>query len=195
MEMAKDGYLSLQRKRHDFLGDVVSSHSTICPCQNLTQWGLVWPLHSKCNIDSKPWGSNQGQQRANMLRKVNNSPECVCVWKPETWMLCSHSKQTLFIRLPEVMGFPDGLAGKEPFCNAGDAGLIPELGRFNPWKMKWQPIPVFLPEKSHGHRSLVGYSSKGTKESDTTDDSHFQSLTRQVLRSWTVQGRIHFIST
>ena len=79
MEMAKDGYLSLQRKRHDFLGDVVSSHSTICPCQNLTQWGLVWPLHSKCNIDSKPWGSNQGQQRANMLRKVNNSPECVCV--------------------------------------------------------------------------------------------------------------------
>jgi len=29
-------------------------------------------------------------------------------------MLCSHSKQTLFIRLLEVMGFPDGLAGKEP---------------------------------------------------------------------------------
>ena len=29
-------------------------------------------------------------------------------------MLCSHSKQTLFIRLPEVMGSPDGVAGKEP---------------------------------------------------------------------------------
>ena len=79
MEMARDGYLSLQKKRHDFLVDVVSSHSTIHPCQSLTQWGLVWPLHSKCDTDSKHWGSNQGQQRANMLRKVNNSPGCVCV--------------------------------------------------------------------------------------------------------------------
>ena len=32
----------------------------------------------------------------------------------------------------------------------------------------WQPIPVFLPEESHGPRSLVGYSSLGRKESDTT---------------------------
>ena len=35
--------------------------------------------------------------------------------------------------------------------------------RFNPWGRKilwsraWQPIPVFLPGESHGHRSLVGY--------------------------------------
>ena len=27
------------------------------------------------------------------------------------------------------MGFPDGSAGKESTCNAGDQGLIPELGR------------------------------------------------------------------
>ena len=26
------------------------------------------------------------------------------------------------------------------------------------WRRKWQPIPVFLPEKSHGQRSLEGYS-------------------------------------
>ena len=36
--------------------------------------------------------------------------------------------------------------------------------RFNPWvgqipwRRKWQPIPMFLPGKSHGQRSLVGYS-------------------------------------
>ena len=36
--------------------------------------------------------------------------------------------------------------------------------RFDPWVRKilyrreWQPIPVFLPRKSHGQRSLVGYS-------------------------------------
>ena len=27
-----------------------------------------------------------------------------------------------------------------------------------PWRRKWQPAPVFLPEESHGERGLVGYS-------------------------------------
>ena len=27
-----------------------------------------------------------------------------------------------------------------------------------PWRRKWQPTPVFLPGKSHGQRSLVGYT-------------------------------------
>ena len=31
----------------------------------------------------------------------------------------------------------------------------------------WQPTPVFLPGKSHGQRSLAGYSPWGYKESDT----------------------------
>ena len=26
------------------------------------------------------------------------------------------------------------------------------------WRRKWQPTPLFLPGKSHGQRSLVGYS-------------------------------------
>ena len=26
------------------------------------------------------------------------------------------------------------------------------------WRRKWQPTPVFLPEKSHGQRSLADYS-------------------------------------
>ena len=30
------------------------------------------------------------------------------------------------------------------------------------WRRKWQPIPVFLPEKSHGQRSLVGYAHTHT---------------------------------
>ena len=31
----------------------------------------------------------------------------------------------------------------------------------NPWRRKWQPTPVFLPGKSRGQRSLVGYSPWG----------------------------------
>ena len=38
-----------------------------------------------------------------------------------------------------------------------DMGSVPRLGRF-PWRRAKQPTPVFLPEESHGQRSLVGYS-------------------------------------
>ena len=38
-----------------------------------------------------------------------------------------------------------------------------------PWRRAWKPIPVFLPGKIHGQRSLAGYSPQGQKESDTTE--------------------------
>ena len=41
-----------------------------------------------------------------------------------------------------------------------------------PWRRKWLPTPVFLPGKSHGQRSLVGYSPWGCKESDTTEHAN-----------------------
>ena len=37
------------------------------------------------------------------------------------------------------------------------------------WRRKWQPTPVFLPGKSHGQRSLAGYSPWGPKELDMTE--------------------------
>ena len=38
-----------------------------------------------------------------------------------------------------------------------------------PWRRAWQPTPVFLPEKSHEQRNLVGYSQWGHKESDMAE--------------------------
>ena len=35
---------------------------------------------------------------------------------------------------------------------------VQSLGQEYPWRRKWQTIPVFLPGKFHGQRSLVGYS-------------------------------------
>ena len=40
-------------------------------------------------------------------------------------------------------------------------------------RRQWQPTPVLLPGKSHGRRSLVGYSPWGCKESDRTERLHF----------------------
>ena len=37
------------------------------------------------------------------------------------------------------------------------------------WRRKWQSTPVLLPRKSHGQRSLVGYSPWGRKELDTNE--------------------------
>ena len=40
-------------------------------------------------------------------------------------------------------------------------------------RRQWHPTPVLLPGKSHGRRSLVGYSPWGREESDTTEQLHF----------------------
>ena len=37
------------------------------------------------------------------------------------------------------------------------------------WRKKWQPISGFLPQESHGQRSLEGYSQWYCKESDVTE--------------------------
>ena len=44
-----------------------------------------------------------------------------------------------------------------------------------PWRREGQPIPVLLPGKSHGWRSVVGYSPWGHKELDTTERLHFNN--------------------
>ena len=72
--------------------------------------------------------------------------------------------------LERNLGFPNGSAGKEYTCNAGDKGhtcLSPGLRR-SPWRRIWQTTPIFLPEKSHGQRSLASYCPKGRKELDMT---------------------------
>ena len=40
-------------------------------------------------------------------------------------------------------------------------------------RRQWHPTPVFLPGKSHGWRSLVGYSPWDREESHTTERLHF----------------------
>ena len=46
-----------------------------------------------------------------------------------------------------------------------------------PWRRKWKPTPVFLPGKSHGQRSLAGYSPSGLRELDTTEYTHMHTHT------------------
>ena len=71
-----------------------------------------------------------------------------------------------------IWGFPGAASGKEPAFQCRKykrLGFDPWVGRI-PWKRARQPTPVFLPEESHGQRSLAGYSPQGRTKSDTTGD-------------------------
>ena len=46
--------------------------------------------------------------------------------------------------------------------------LNPWVGKI-PWRRKWQPTPVFLPEEFHGQRSLLGSSPWGCTKRDTSE--------------------------
>ena len=61
-----------------------------------------------------------------------------------------------------------GSDGEESACNAGDQGSIPGSGR-SPGGENGYPLQYSCLGKSHGQRSLAGYSPWGCKELDTTE--------------------------
>ena len=70
--------------------------------------------------------------------------------------------------------FPGGSDGKESSCKEGDLGLIPGLGR-SPGEGNGYP------HQFHGQRSLVGYSPRSCKESDTTEHSNTHSTNASLV--------------
>ena len=69
-----------------------------------------------------------------------------------------------------INGFPGGSDSQESACPCRRhrrRGFDLWVGNI-PWRRKWQPTQVFLPGKSHGQRSLMGYSLWGGKKSDKT---------------------------
>ena len=69
---------------------------------------------------------------------------------------------------------------KASVYKAGDPGLIPGSGRSS-GEGNGNPTALFLPGKSHGLRSLAGYSPRGCKESDTTEQLHNNNNIYQKL--------------
>ena len=105
-----------------------------------------------------------------------------------------HSFQTHFYKsVKTVSGFPGGSMVKNPPSNAGNTRdtFDPWVQKI-PWRRKWKPIPVLLPGKFRGQRSLVGYSKWGRKESDTTEHTHTHTLVSRTfyfsMYSHTISG-------
>ena len=79
-------------------------------------------------------------------------------------------------------GFPGGTSGKEPICQSRRHNwpwFDTWIGKI-PWGRKWQPTPVFLAGKSHGQRSLVGYSPWGRKSPTWLGQLSMQAHTRKA---------------
>ena len=75
----------------------------------------------------------------------------------------------VFIDVYEYFRLPSWSSAKEPTCQCRrcrKGGFDPYIKKI-PWRKKWQPTPVFLPEKLHGQRSLAGYLAHGFTKSRT----------------------------
>ena len=75
-----------------------------------------------------------------------------------------------------IFKLPMWRSGKASICQCRRRRFNTRTGKIH-WSMKWQPTPVFLPEKFHGQRSLVGYSPWGCKELDRTEWQSTQAHT------------------
>ena len=67
--------------------------------------------------------------------------------------------------------------GKQSVCRRPKRHRLHPWVRKKPWRRKRQPTPVFLPGKSHGQRSLAGYSPQGREELDRTKYTHTHTHT------------------
>ena len=56
-------------------------------------------------------------------------------------------------------------------------------------RRQWHPTPVLLPGKSHGQRSLVGYSPWDCEESDMTERLQFHALEKEMATHSSVLAR------
>ena len=68
-------------------------------------------------------------------------------------LLVIHLNIAVYIYM--FIGLPWWLSGKESTCQCRRLGFDSWVWKI-PWRRKWQPTLVFLPRKSHRHRSLVG---------------------------------------
>ena len=100
-------------------------------------------------------------------RKSTEGPRCPMWWFHSGYPEHQHLS---FLRASRELAswLPWWLRWKSICLQCGRPGFNPWVGKIS-WRREWQPTPVFLPGKSHGQRSLVGYSLQGSKQLDMTE--------------------------
>ena len=111
-------------------------------------------IHSSTIAWKIPWTEEPDRLQSTGLQELDM-----------TQRLNHHHHENLPRPYNKYWDFPDGSDGKAFCLQCGRPGFNPWVGKTS-WRRKWQPTPVFLPGKSHGQSSLVGYSPWGRKQSD-----------------------------
>ena len=80
----------------------------------------------------------------------------------------SQAGMSLWVRPPSDC--PWLCTGKNSRAPRQSESRFIERGTHSIWSRKWQPTPVFFPEKSHGQRSLLGYSPRDRAGHDSATE-------------------------
>ena len=140
---------NLTRKQLDTLNNTLGTHVTAATTRSLH---LI------------SWACPDASHRHKPLFSGMESYSILWVWKSQT-----ETKQKASRSLPgRLLSSSTSLRlseGSQRCCRRCE--FEPWAGKI-PWRRKWQPTPVFLPGKSHGQRSLAGYSLWSCKELDKT---------------------------
>ena len=116
------------------------------------EWDTTEQLHF-------PLASQYLQRVGSWLSKVHQIYIC------SAWISVQLFNNTVIIKNFHGKFFQGNSPVVESTCHCRRCGFDPWVSKF-PWRRKWQPTVVFLPEKSHRQRRLVGYSLWGCKESE-----------------------------
>ena len=140
------------------------------------------------------WASNNwwAFQLLHILTSVLIVSFCVCIGRWRYWLIFSElrwnfetktkqaaPKSAITKFLVNYRGLPWCFRQWRVCLQCGRPGFDLWVGKV-PWRRKWQPIPIFLPGKSHGWSSLAGYSPWGHK--GRTPLSDFTSLITYIPR-------------
>ena len=130
---------------------------------------LTWTYEAPYNVNlALPW-SNSLPQKSSCCCSNLLLPQDLCT----CYAFCLELSPSDY--LPVLFRW---FSGKESTCQRKRFRRLefdPWIGKI-PWRRKWQPIPIFVSGGFHGQRSLVGYSSWGRKELDTTEATEHLDL-------------------
>ena len=139
-----------------------------------------WRLHDARNLRESAEGLLKLTKPITKYIWSLNNPALNCMG-PLTCVNFFYSKYH------RTWSFPHGSDGKSICLQCRRHRFDPWVGKIL-WRRKWQPIPILLPGKFHGWRSLVGYSPWDCKESDTIEQLHFTSPQNYMISiDWVCQ--------
>ena len=115
-----------------------------------------------------PWGRKELYTTERLSNKNNMQPPSLCSSKI---LVSLQNKPPRSLNSCHLFTTPShGIHGKSAFSLYRFTSSVYFIYKWKyiicdlPWRRKWQPIPVYLPGKSHGQRSLEGNSPWGCKK-------------------------------